>query len=520
MDSPLVEECGSWSKEQGDLVCEDLSRHGPLPPYFRPVFVDGRLKYSFGVRVLDQWRTFFVDYHPLSKACLNTYHDPSSVPESKTDVELEVPGTGRPPIQYIATDWLWERQKNGLRAVYEAIANDRRLHQKEIPTLKEFKRTRRHLIRERPLLATGCASKTYHPVDYEAFCINSEETLMAAVARCFGYSLAIAQQMGRQPINYLDVLDPDTWQTTAPPVYFRYPAASHQELFPPIYIGRYLGVWSSLVVRRPDTLRSTLGSDVSPAELNNLWAALRNDGLVVSFEGMLRALAYLWALFRRDKLDSSDDDLPTYLIRLSNKYLGGAPASKTRASSSSETFHKQPILSRSRLRRIAMFANNDIFRATAIKYEQFLQTEYLIKVREMGAQGGSNGDALRMVKKQSKELVKEIKAVQDLRQFRILPLTQPLRVTEPLLPPTQPQTSRVPNLSSEHNMRTSMGYQRRDDAVADEDGTIWRDDWRLDHSENLTSEGPQDEVQLRRSPDKDGIIWTHDWRPKDSSIHL
>ncbi|KAK0642838.1 hypothetical protein DIS24_g8648 [Lasiodiplodia hormozganensis] len=170
--------------------------------------------------IIENRRSFLVDYHPSSRACFNTYTDHRSIPEPASRASLEVPGFSRPPLEYIATDWIWEAHPNGSRAVYEAIVNYSLLHGWKYPSIEAFERVLRSVDEQQRFVSEP---EVYHPCDI-SFCISKDEAYMAVVARQFGYGIVIAQPMGSS--EGPDVYDKDAWTKLQLLVKFRFVGGS------------------------------------------------------------------------------------------------------------------------------------------------------------------------------------------------------------------------------------------------------------------------------------------------------
>lgn len=454
------------------------------------------------------------------------YTDHRSIPESASRASLEAPGFNRPPLEYIATDWIWEAHPNGSQAVYEAIVNYSLLHGCKFPSVGTFERVRRSVVEQQRFASEP---EVYHPCD-GLFCLSNDEPYMAAIARQFGYVIAIAQPMGSS--EGPDVYDKDAWTRRQPPVKFRFVAGPFQELYPPIFLGRYMGVWFSLVARNTDVVRSTIGEDVQPAEISNIWASLHNIGLLVDKTGMLILLAYLWQLIQLG-LDVADGDLTAFLIHFTNSYLAGSGSPEAIRSFSPGSINTPSITTTSLLKRIAMFSGNKIFRAVAIKAEEMAIEVNLIAHKIKAAKKTNLVAYAKILKETDKEMAAVQEKYQDvvhIDRYKVAPPAIPHEVRDLLQPPSQPLIFADPDNSSDFKLGTSMGYMLWDDrdgwskgreaqkfkrAIAevmgdsanaggesdsDEDGgpsrfphakddVEWTDDWRVDCSREITTEG-------------------------------
>lgn len=207
--------------------------HGSLPPYFVPFHVNDyqyqKMKYEVKMARTPESDPlkFMIEYHPLSNSGMNCYLEPRSVREPRPPIALEEPGFGRPPLEYVATDWSWRRFYDPNEALYEALKTSRMAAKQPVPSYESFERVLRRVNDERGTLFVDDRPTPYQPKD-QAFQLLPHEPYLAHVARQFRVSIAIAQPFGHS--DSLDLLGRSTfrkvWKQPSPGIFFRWARAS------------------------------------------------------------------------------------------------------------------------------------------------------------------------------------------------------------------------------------------------------------------------------------------------------
>ncbi|KAF4545544.1 Exocyst complex component sec15 [Lasiodiplodia theobromae] len=245
-------------QEREPLLRQELEMHGSLPPYFVPFHVNDyqyqKMKYEVKMARTPESDPlkFMIEYHPLSNSGMNCYLEPRSVREPRPPIALEEPGFGRPPLEYVATDWSWRRFYDPNEALYEALKTSRMAAKQPVPSYESFERVLRRVNDERGTLFVDDRPTPYQPKD-QAFQLLPHEPYLAHVARQFRVSIAIAQPFGHS--DSLDLLGRSTFR---------------KELYPLIFMRRFMNIWYALSARDPDIYQVIANPDV-PLLIHNLW---------------------------------------------------------------------------------------------------------------------------------------------------------------------------------------------------------------------------------------------------------
>ncbi|KAK0642839.1 hypothetical protein DIS24_g8649 [Lasiodiplodia hormozganensis] len=221
-----------------------------------------------------------------------------------------------------------------------------------------------------------------------------------------------------------------------------------------------MGVWFSLVARDTDVVRSTIGEDVQPAEISNIWASLHKIGLLVDQTGVLILLAYLWQLIRLG-LDVAEGDLTAFLIHFTNRYLDGDETPEAISSFSPGSTNTPSIITTSRLKRIAMFSGNKIFRAVAVKCEEAAIEVNTIMHKRKAAKKTNPAAKANILKEEDDEMAaaqQKYENVVHIDRYKVAPPTVPHEVHDLLQPPSQPKIFADPDKPNDFKLGTSMGY--------------------------------------------------------------
>ncbi|KAK0628012.1 hypothetical protein DIS24_g10883 [Lasiodiplodia hormozganensis] len=242
---------------------QEKEMHGPLPPYFVPFHVNDY-----------QYQKMKYEHELLSGTEVYA--------RAKTTHLTRGTWFWKTTLEYVATDWSWRRFYDPNEALYEALKTSRMAAKQPVPSYESFERVLRRVNDERGTLFVDDRPTPYHPKD-QAFRLLPHEPYLAHVARQFRVSIAIAQPFGHS--DSLDLLDRSTfrkvWKQPSPGIFFRWARAPHQELHPPIFMGRFMNMWYALSARDPDICQVIANPDV-PLLIHNLWDEFRpqKDSLI------------------------------------------------------------------------------------------------------------------------------------------------------------------------------------------------------------------------------------------------
>lgn len=128
----------------------------------------------------------------LSRRAASLYKSPKSMLVQYP--ALESSDFKRPPIPYVATDWLWTWSHNVDDAFYEGLRWLSVATRKTHPTLARLAGQIRQQV-ERDAVPERF-QHTYYPADRGQFVVSDEEDRLALMAKASGVSVAIAQPVG------------------------------------------------------------------------------------------------------------------------------------------------------------------------------------------------------------------------------------------------------------------------------------------------------------------------------------